>query len=111
MTSTTPFIKSECEDGRHIIYTIKTDATWDAVNKCLEDFYGKDGTDLHWRWRGFGEEGKPNFQVIVSRMRCNPNICKCETCSYCQVYYTCEKKGRRYCCRTCMPINFNVECK
>ena len=101
MASINPFSKSECEDGRHIIYTIKTDATWDAVNKFLENHYGNNGKDLHWKWRGFGKEGEPNFQVIVSRRFCSPHICKCEKCSYCQWYDTCEKKGGRYCCRTC----------
>lgn len=98
MASINPFSKSEIS-GNFFIYTIKTNATWEQVNEYLENHYGKNGKDLHWKWRGFGEEGDPKFQVLVSRRFCSPHICECRVCSMCE-RFTCEKVPV---CRSCCP--------
>jgi len=75
-TDTRPYSKMEY-DRYSITFHIKPTSTWKEMNVWLEETYGDNGKDKHWKWMGFGKEGQEGFQVIVVRRPCSEYICDC----------------------------------
>jgi hypothetical protein len=90
-------------DDRSITFTGREGATWEEMDEWLEDNYGKNGKDRHWKWRGFGECGKADFKVVLLRQACAEWICDCEMCDRCGVTscdLSAHEDGDR-CCYEC----------
>ena len=85
MTSTTrTSIWRKIEDNdTSITFYPETTTTWEQMNTWLEKMYGRQGRDLHWKWRGFGEVGTETFRVVLLRQQCSHWVCKCEECDTC----------------------------
>ena len=74
--TTNPFFKME-HDRFFMTFYIKPTSTWKEMNAWLEETYGDNGNDKHWKWMGFGKEGQDGFRVIVHRRPCSEYICDC----------------------------------
>ena len=79
METRNPFRKTEvAKDKKSITMYPKKEATWAEIDAYLEKLYGD---DKHMNWRGFGEVGEDDFQVIIVRRPCWK---KPLTCAYCE---------------------------
>jgi hypothetical protein len=78
----------------------KVGVSWETMNESLEENYGDNGKDKHWKWRGFGTPGTAEFRVVLHRQRCSGWICDAEECDECGVL-TCglelHENGNLYC--------------
>jgi hypothetical protein len=101
-----PFRKTEiANDNCSMEMYGKKDATWEQMSAWLEENYGDNGKDVHWKWRGFGTIGTEDFSVVVLRQRCSNWLCEAEeTCDKCGSF-SCElkenKAGDNLCLRYC----------
>ena len=59
-----------------ITFYPKCTTTWKEMNTWLEGRF----KDRHWTWRGFGEEGEEDFQVILVRRECYGGPGQCAWC-------------------------------
>lgn len=78
-TNTAPIWKNvtSSDDKKSMRLFPNDGVTWAEMDEWLEKTYGKDGKDTHWKWRGFGEVGKPGFQVVLLRQGCDDGDCEC----------------------------------
>ena len=66
------------DDSKSITFMGKEGATWKQQTQWLEEIYGQNGKDRHWKWRGYGKEGTDTFKIILVRQACASWICECE---------------------------------
>ena len=52
------------------------DANWEKINTFLEEMWGDNGKNKHYKWRGFKIDGK--FQTVFVKKPCSPDICDCD---------------------------------
>ena len=80
-TNTAPIWKNVTsdEDKRSMRLFPNDGVTWAEMDAWLEKSYGKNGKNKHWDWRGFGEVGKPGFQVVLIHTACGDNDCESHT--------------------------------
>jgi len=58
-----------------------TDENWERINTYLEEKWGGNGTNKHYKWAGFRINGK--FETVFVKKPCSPHICECEECEEC----------------------------
>ena len=81
-----------------------TDANWKKINTYLEEKWGDNGKDEHYKWCGFKIKGK--FETVLVKKPCSPYICECEECDKCGAYDCClEENDDGHVCEEC----FNEE--
>ena len=75
------------------------DANWEKINTFLEEKWGDNGKNQHYKWRGFKIDNK--FQTVFVKKPCNPHICECEECDKCgryDCYLEEDDDGNNVCC-------------